>query len=94
MHGRTSAYEYCCKDNLCNDLSSSPLSAFTFLACRVGSCPWPYDGACDSDFHDAYRNSAAEFCGNHIAERHRAMMAVRFSTSLREDSGILEILLR
>ncbi|CAF3572011.1 unnamed protein product [Rotaria sp. Silwood1] len=63
MHGRTSAYEYCCKDNLCNDLSSSPLSAFTFLACRVGSCPWPYDGACDSDFHDAYRNSAAEFCG-------------------------------
>jgi hypothetical protein len=57
---RSSAYRFCCKDDLCNFLSSPPLPAFTSLTCIVGSCG-RYDDKCD-DTHIAFRSSAVESC--------------------------------
>jgi hypothetical protein len=58
---RSSAYQFCCKDNLCNSLPSPPLPAFTNLTCIVGHCS-SNDNICEDTYHIAFRSSAAESC--------------------------------
>ncbi len=35
---RSSSYQFCCNENLCNSLASPPLPAFTSLKCDIGKC--------------------------------------------------------
>ena len=35
---RSSSYQFCCNENLCNNLLSPPLPAFTSLRCAIGKC--------------------------------------------------------
>jgi hypothetical protein len=35
---RSSSYQFCCNENLCNSLASPPLPAFTSLKCAIGKC--------------------------------------------------------
>ncbi len=59
---RSSSYEFCCNEDLCNNLPSPPLPALTSLKCAIGKCSRS-SGICIYDAaHVTVLSSATESC--------------------------------
>ncbi|CAF1098107.1 unnamed protein product [Adineta steineri] len=59
---RSSSYQFCCNENLCNSLPSPPLPALTSRKCAIGKCTMS-DGICVDDFdYVTVLSSATESC--------------------------------
>jgi len=56
---RSSSYQFCCNQDLCNSLASPPLPAFTSLKCAFNGCR-VNDGQCNNSI--VYLSSATESC--------------------------------
>ncbi|UJR17342.1 hypothetical protein I4U23_004237 [Adineta vaga] len=59
---RSSSYQFCCNEDLCNSLPSPPLPALTSRKCIIGKCT-VIDGICINDVnHITTLSSATESC--------------------------------
>lgn len=56
---RSSSYQFCCNEDLCNSLPFPPLPAFTNRKCAIGNCQIN-DDQCNNSI--VYLSSAAESC--------------------------------
>ena len=56
---RSSSDQFCCNEDLCNDLTSLPLPALTSRSCAVGICAID-DDRCNSSI--VYLSSATQSC--------------------------------
>ncbi|CAF0977860.1 unnamed protein product [Rotaria sp. Silwood1] len=59
---RSSAYQFCCNQDLCNFLPSPPLPAFTTLTCAINDCRMNNNQCNNSNDSVIYRSSATESC--------------------------------
>lgn len=78
---RSSSYEYCCNEDLCNTLLSPPLPALTSLKCTIGTCSMS-DGICvtDADYLTVL-SSATESCSINYGSIIKRSYKKRLSTN-------------
>ncbi len=58
---RSSANQFCCKEDLCNSLPTLPLPALTARTCRIDRC-LSYNDNCNNTDYMATLSSATESC--------------------------------
>jgi len=58
---RSSANQFCCKEDLCNSLPTLPLPALTTRTCKIDRC-LSYDDNCNNTDYMATLSSATESC--------------------------------
>ncbi|CAF3074865.1 unnamed protein product [Rotaria sp. Silwood2] len=59
---RSSSYQFCCNQDLCNSLPSPPLPALTDLTCAISNCRTNDNQCNNSNDSVVYRSSATESC--------------------------------
>ncbi|CAF1471432.1 unnamed protein product [Adineta steineri] len=76
---RSSPYQFCCNQDLCNSLSSPPLPAFTTLTCAIDVC-YTNDSHCNDSI--VYLSSATESC----TRKHQGIVSKSYQTGCTPNS--------
>ncbi|CAF4490877.1 unnamed protein product, partial [Rotaria socialis] len=70
---RSSANQFCCKEDWCNSLPAPPLPALTSRTCRIDRCLGT-NNTCDSISNIATLSSATESCTGALGESEQTVM--------------------